>query len=569
MWPRPPEDHESLSTAVNQADLTNAVLQKAGVIEAPPQAEASTEPVDSTQSLPPIRLPGRNVYISEFARQLGQVCSTNGVYVRGDLPVYLDKRHNRLERLDPDTMITYAEKLAFLHRLEKSGEEFVKIKESMKKEHARSVLASTHFRDQQREIWRVNAVPCPVMRSNGSIDLLRPDTFDHETGILTLPSEFHYREMPVEEAVSFFANLTADFPMSGRDERGVSRALAVWIAALLTPFVLGMLEREDLVPMFLFAANKQGSGKSLLIKIILWALYGRPSALQFGKDEEELRKVLDTEALANQPFLFFDNIKRAISSNSIDMWATQPTWKGRRMQTQSGFEVAKQSVILLSANHPTPDKDADRRTIFCELFTEHADIQNRSFSRVINDAYLKRPEVRNDILSAAWSLVLHWDRSGRPRGPRSLASFESWASLVGGICHAAGLPDPLDRSESVVAGDEDSKDMKELVRLLAHELLEKIRADEADDERPHDEEAARAAEFEFDRVVEICEKADLFVKKIERRDEKLTRSSRISMGRLLGNEAGQIWKVDGVGSVRFGRRGSKNWRSFVVELVEG
>lgn len=553
----------------NQADLTNAVLQKAGVIEAPPPAEASTEPVDSTLSLPPIRLPGRNVYLSEFARQLGQVCSTNGVYVRGDLPVYLDKRHNRLERLDPDTMITYAEKLAFLHRLEKSGEEFVKIKESMKKEHARSVLASTHFRDQQREIWRVNPVPCPVLRSNGSLDLLKPDSFDHETGILTLPSEFHYREMPVQEAVSFFANLTADFPMPGRDERGVSRALAVWIAALLTPFVLGMLEREDLVPSFVFAANKQGSGKSLCAKIILWALYGRPSALQFGKDEEELRKVLDTEAMANQPFLFFDNVKRALSSGSLDMWTTQPTWKGRRMQTQSGFEVPKQSVIIISANHPNPDKDADRRMLFCELFTEHADIQNRSFSRVINDAWLKRPEVRNDILSAAWSLVLHWDRSGRPRGPRSLGSFESWAALVGGICHAAGLPDPLDRSESVVAGDEDSKDMKELVRLLAHELMEKIRADEADEERPHDEEAAKAAEFEFDRVVEICEKSDLFVKKIERRDEKLTRSSRISMGRVLGNEAGQIWQVEGIGSVRFGRRGSKNWRSFVVELVEG
>ena len=40
------------------------------------------------------------------------------------------------------------------------------------------------------------------------------------------------------------------------------------------------------------------------------------------------------------------------------------------------------------------------------------------------------------------------------------------------------------------------------------------------------------------------------------------------MGRILGNEAGQIWSVDGVGQVRFGRRGSKNWRSFVVELVE-
>lgn len=553
----------------DQAALTNQVLAAAGVISAP---EAPVDPVSSDSApseLPPIRLPGRNVYISDFARQLGSVCSTNGVYVRGELPVYLEKRHNRLERLDPDTMITYAEGLAYLHRLEKSGEEFVKVRESMKKETARAVLASTQFRIQQREIWRVNSVPCPVLRADGSLALLEPGSFDHESGILTLPGEFHYKEMPVEEAVTFLANLTAGFPMPGRDERGVSQALSVWVAAFLTAFCLGMLEREDLVPMFVFAANKQGSGKSLLSKIILWALHGRPSALQFGKDEDELRKVLDTEALANQPFIFFDNVKRGLSSQSLDMWATQPTWKGRRMGGQTGFEVPKQSVIYISANHPHPDKDADRRMVFCELFTEHADIRERSFERVINDSWLKRPEVRNDILSAFWSLVLHWDRSGRPRGPRTLGSFESWASLVGGICRAANLPDPLDRSESVVAGDEDTKDMRSLVNLLASELMEKIRSAEEDEERPHDEEAAKAAEFEFDRVIELCEANDLFVKKIERRDEKLTRASRISMGRILGNEAGQIWLVDGVGQVRFGRRGSKNWRSFVVELVEG
>jgi len=553
----------------NQADLTNAVLQAAGVLEGPAVSEAAAATgQDPVLSLPPIRLPGRNVYISEFARQLGQVCSTNGVYVRGDLPVYLDRRHNRLERLDPDTFLTYAEKLAYLHRLEKSGEEFVKIKESMKKDHAKSVLASPHFKDQQREIWRVNIVPCPVLRANGVLDLLQPDSFDHETGILTMGSDITYREMPAEEAVTFLANLTAAFPMPGRDERGVSQALSVFIAALLTPFTLGMLEREDLIPMFLFCANRQGSGKSLLVKIILWALYGKASSILFGKDEDELRKLLDTEALANEAYLFFDNTKRRLASPAMDMWVTQPSWKGRRMGGQMGFEVPKQSVIYISANHPNVDRDADRRTLFCELFTEQVDISSRTFDRVINDAWLKRPEVRADILSAVWSLVRHWDKSGRPAGPRSLASFESWSRLVGGICHAAGLPDPLDRSESVVAGDDETKDMKALVRLLALELVEKIQAAESDDERPHDEEAAKAAEFEFDRVIELCEANDLFVDKIERRDEKLTRASRISMGRILGHEAGQVWSVDGVGQVRFGRRGSKNWRSFIVELVE-
>lgn len=568
----------------DQAALTNALLRQAGVI--PPAPEASAGATDDSSSevpvLPAIRLPGRNVYISDFARELGAVMCTNGVYLRSDIPMTLDKRHNRLQILDADTMITYAEDLAFIHQLEKAGEEFRKLKVSMKKEMARAVLASPHFRRQQREIWRVNTVPCPVLRPDGSLELLKAGEFDHESGILTLPGEMEYTVMPVAEAVTFLKNLTAGFPMPERDEEGISHALRVFVAALLTPFILSMMPKHALVPMFIFCSNRQGSGKSLLVKIILYTLFGKAGAISFGKDEEELRKLLDTEALANEPYVFFDNVKRPVSSQQLDMWLTMSSWKGRRMGGQTGFEVEKQGCVFISSNHAETDKDSNRRSLFCELFIEDADISDRKFDRLIDDSWLNRDDVRKDILSALWSLVVHWDQSGRPKGSRPMASFERWADLIGGIVEASGLGDPLARSESITAGDADTKDMRALVQLLALELKENVareRQDREDEEEetgssvPQDEEAGQVAEFEFDRVIEICQGNDLFVKRIDGKKNKdgefeLTRSSRIGMGKLLGREAGQVWNIEEVGKVRFGRRGSKNWRSFIVELVE-
>lgn len=567
----------------DQAALTNALLREKGVIPAASEASPDSSGASEVPTLPAIRLPGRNIYISDFARELGAVMCTNGVFLRSDVAMTLDKRHGRLERLDADTMITYAEDLAFIHQLEKAGESFVKTKVSMKREMARAVLASPHFRRQQREIWRVNSIPCPVLRENGTLELLKAGTFDQDSGILTLPGEMNYRVMPVDEAVMFLKNLTAGFPMPERDGQGISHALRVFIAALMTPFCLSMMPKEALVPMFIFCSNRQGSGKSLLVKIILYTLFGKAGAISFGKDEEELRKLLDTEALANEPYVFFDNVKRPVSSQQLDMWLTMSSWKGRRMGGQTGFEVEKQGCVFLSSNHAETDKDSNRRSLFCELFIEDADISDRKFSRLIDDSWLNRSDVRQDILSACWSLVVHWDKSGRPKGSRTLGSFERWAELVGGIVEAAGLGDPLARSESITAGDADTKDMRALVRLLALELAEKVEQDRREREAEEEEtgavsasgedDSAQVAEFDFDRVIEICQAHDLFVKRIDGKKNKdgefeLTRSSRIGVGKLLGREAGQVWNIEEVGKIRFGRRGSKNWRSFIVELVE-
>jgi hypothetical protein len=566
-----------------QSDATNAILRQAGVIDAQEGAATATAEEQKTNGLPPIRLPGRNVTIGHFARELGAVMCKNGVFLRSDVPVMLDKQRCRLKKLEGKEFRSYVDDHAFLHTLEKSGEEFVKIRQSMKKDIASDTLAAPAFLTQQREIWRVNSVPLPILRADGRLELLEQG-FDYESQILTLPSQMTYRVMPVEEARAYFVNLTRGFPMPERDEKtGLSHALAVHIAAMLTPFVMAMLPRHALLPMFLYCANKQGSGKSLLAKMALYAIFGTAASIPFGKDEEELRKLLDTEALGNSPFLFFDNVKRALSSSLLDMWLTQATWKGRRMGGQMGFEVPKQGVVYISSNHAETDKDSTRRSLFCELFTEDADISGRTFDMLLDDSYLTQEEVRCDILSALWSLVVHWDSVGRPSGSSSLSSFERWAALVGGITEAAGFGNPLAKQETITAGDTDTRDMTQLVEIMARRLVERLeneraaRESEDADSPVVEEESQPTAEFDFEEVIEICQEKDLFVKRIDGKritdketketSFELTRSSRIGMGKLFQKESGQVWNVPGIGRVRFGRRGSKNWRSFFVDLL--
>ena len=580
-----------------QSDLTNALLREKGIL--PPEdpsrvSEAGSPAENDPPDLPKIRHVGRGVGINDFARQLGSVMCRNGVFLRGDVPVVLDKKRSRLKELSAKAFRSYAENHAYLYKPEKNGESWDQVRYPMAKDVAGDVLASFDFLDQQRHAWRVNPVPAPILRADGRIELLK-EGFDYESEILTMPAHppFEYRLMPVEEVRTFFTNLTKDFSFADRNkETGLSRSLAVHMAAMLTPFVMGLLPRKALIPMFIYTANMQGSGKSVLSKMGLYTSFGSASALPFGKDEEELRKLLDTEALANSPFIFFDNVKRTLSSALLDQWLTQTSWKGRRMGGQVAFEVDKQGVVYISSNHAETDKDSTRRALFCELFLEDADISGRKFDMLIDDDYLVRHDVRTDMLSALWSMVVHWDRQKRPKGPTSLGSFERWSEVVCGIVVAAGFGDPLERSETILAGDTDTKDLKTLVAVLAGKLVAKMEeerkaAEEAAQEAIEegkpvpaslDEEELRSMEFEFDDIIELCRTLDLFVKRIDGKlkvdkDSKeetfeLTRSSRIQLGKLFQKESGKKWVVPSVGKVRFGRRGSKNWRSFFVDLVD-
>ncbi len=496
--------------------------------------------------------------LGKFYRDLGAVMCKNGVYLRDDIPMVLNKQKNRLEVLTASAFRSYVDDHVYLYGLEydKNTDSSSEYRKSITRDISADCLGSFAFKNMQRYIRRKNDVPMPVMRAGNRVELLMPG-FDHETQILTMPSNLKYELMPVDEARTQYMNFFRNYPFEGTDPAtGLSRSLSAHAAAMLTPFCMALLSPKSLIPMFIYTANKAGCGKSGLCKSAMYPSFGTAAALPYGRDEEELRKQLDTEAIEAVPYIFFDNVKRKIQSSLLDLWMTQPEWKGRRMGGQHEFKVEKQCVVYVSSNHAELDKDANRRALFIELFLEQVDINDRQFDRIIDDDYLANENTRRDMLSWLWSFVAHWDKLGRPAGPRRLASFEQWSRVIGGIVHCCGLGDPLE-PHAVEFGDTDSKD----IRVLVAELASKIDPDKDGDE------------FEFDQLIDICRKHDLFVQRIDGKkkdngDFELSRSSRIQMGKFFKRESGQVWNLDGIGKIRFGRKGSKNWRAFHVDRVK-
>jgi hypothetical protein len=367
--------------------------------------------------------------------------------------------------------------------------------------------------------------------------------------------EMTFDTVPLLMATKFLRDLLSEFPFS--DDGG--RSLSVQVAAMVSRFAFTLLPKSAQIPYFCWNANSSRSGKSLLIKIVEIPVAGYCKMQTLPEEKDEVAKVLDSAVLSGYPSLIFDNVKHKIEGSALEQFATSSVHAGRRLGGNKGFEIRKQMVVLFSSNQAEISPDVAGRMLFVDLFNLEADPQAREIKKPIGDEYLERPEVRQSILSALWSLVHAWDAAGRPVVSGRLVGFEDWSRVIGGIVEHAGFGSPLRRPEKDDFGDPEGIDMKMLVEKLAAGYF-----------RDAIEFKCREG-ISFNDLIWICRNEHLFEEGIAGKLDKDTREfeiyakSRSHMGKLFAAYNGRVFRFDSaLGSVKFERVGNRNARLYKV-----
>ena len=214
---------------------------------------------------------------------------------------------------------------------------------------------------------------------------------------------------------------------------------------------------------------------------------------------------------------------------------------------------------MMTSNQAEVSSDIARRSIFVDLFQKEADPQARKIERPMGAEYLARPEIRFQILSALWSLIVSWDKGGRPPCSSRLAGFDDWARVIAGIVEFAGFGDPLRKPESEEFGDPDAGDMRDLVKTMAEGVF-----------RDGLEYMCREG-VSFDDVIWICRDRGLFDEQIKGKVDRETKefeiytSSRTKMSRLFARYNGRVFRFgEELGTIKLERVGGKNDRKWRV-----
>jgi hypothetical protein len=442
-------------------DITLEPLEAEFAEEAKPRRQDRRDDISSrlNSAKPKVELPGDDRLLSEFATDLAEILKDHGVYQRGGMAFVANRQQDGLEVITPQMLRTLVENHLVCYRIRSVGETELSFERTMTESDAKGILSSQQFIDELPKLEKVATARLPVMRSDGKIELL-PIGYDRESLTLTLPQCNFDEALSVSEARKIVDELLAEFPFAD-----TARSKAVAVSAMVTLFAVGLLPKEALRPVFIYLANAEGAGKTLLAKCAISPVYGLVKTDGDLKDKTETAKELLTAIIEARPYILFDNCKKHLDSPYLEAFATSTLWSGRILGVSRSFCGENNVAVLVTGNGCTVSPDLRRRSLFVELFMEQERAEDRKFHRVLDDAALLAE--RPDILAALWAIVREWNIASRPKPSRTHSGFPRWAETIGGIVEFAGYGCPLESPEIQCAADTDGTDMRELAKLLS------------------------------------------------------------------------------------------------------
>ena len=336
------------------------------------------------------------------------------------------------------------------------------------------------------------------------------------------------------DGVRFFRELFSEFCFKENDQE---RALSVAISAMLTLFVFNIIPKGALRPGFLYTANAEGSGKTLLARLAIIPRIGFTPTGSLPEQEEEIQKLIFSTAIAGSPLLFLDNIKRHTASATIEGAMTAPFITGRILGRSQILTSENMMTLFFTGNGATISPDLRRRVLHVELFLREAKSEDRRIKHPLNEQAIK--ELRPAILSALWSITQAWDRAGRPMPKLKMNNYAPWSEVVCGILEHAGFASPCTPAPSATSGDRDTQEMEKLVEAMP-----------------------RQKELRFLDVVDLCREHSLFLRLIGEDDEDFDKGKKNIFSRILTKFDNRFFASGATFRVQ---RRSKNVAVFYVE----
>jgi hypothetical protein len=431
----------------------------------------------SSPSLPDIELPCNGRSISTFAGELGRLLRPHPIFIRNGCVVCLSDK--RFGEILPTSFVTWVEHYVRPFKFVGKTDPMI-VSASMSEKTAATCLSSEQFRKELRAVERVNPIRQPIIRPDGSLELL-PTGYDELSKTYTFEEVTYQTDLSVDEGKRALEELLSEFPWKN-SLNGVEQSKS--LAMMLTTFGDPLIAQEHQRPAFLVKATREGSGKTLLLRLGVCPTHG-PAIIDAPTKGEELSKKILTILKSGRPYFIIDNVRGQIGDPTLEAFLTSSTYSDRVLGSSTEFSAKVQCLVFLSGNNARVNGDMRRRSIIIELDLEEAESETREIKHPLTEAGILRR--RPNILAALWSLIRNWDDQGRPAPKILHRSFHRWSEVFGSIVETNGYPSPCIQPEE--SSDDTLRDMKVLLAsiiteaidpreglsLLSSELMEKAR----------------------------------------------------------------------------------------------
>jgi 5S rRNA maturation endonuclease (ribonuclease M5) len=289
-------------------------------------------------------------------------------------------------------------------------------------------------------------VEAPTLRPDGTV-LAQPG-YDAASRLYLVPSpgleDIDVPEQPcrdhVEVALDVIRDAIGDFPFV--DQSSYANAVGAMVTSVCRHIISGP------VPLALFDATTQGTGKTLLAEVIAIILTGRAAELSSApNDPEEWRKQLTSILIEAPPLVILDNVTTTLDSGDLAKVITGEMHRDRVLGKSQTVSVPVRCSWIATGNNLQLGGDMARRCYWIRMDAGCSDPFRRTgFKHERLKEYLL--DHRRDLLIAMLTLARAWFAAGQPKSAvPPVGSFERWTEVVAGILEYAKVEGFLANSE--------------------------------------------------------------------------------------------------------------------------
>jgi hypothetical protein len=313
-----------------------------------------------------------------------------------------------------------------------------------------SAVASWHDWPSIKPLYHVSEAP--VLLPDGRV--IQRRGYDDRTGIycntkINVEVPERLTQDDAKAAAARLLELVEQVPFENAAHR------SGWVAALLS--VVGRWAFKGQCPLFMFDANREGTGKGFLVNIISGIALGRPCDFFVQTaDEEEERKRITSKVLTAQPIVLIDEVDKPFGSGPLQGLLTSGVWSDRLLGGNDAPSFPAYIVWFAAGNNvQLKSGDIQRRTCFVRIVTDLDNPAERTGFK-IDDMPAHVEAHRAELFEAALVMLRAWLLSGLrhetlPGWVGRWGSVDDWDRVVRGAIVFAGLADPMGAKATSVA----------------------------------------------------------------------------------------------------------------------
>ena len=159
------------------------------------------------------------------------------------------------------------------------------------------------------------------------------------------------------------------------------------------------------------------------------------------------------QAAANPSLILIDNLREQLDSSALAAALTAPFWEDRILGQSEMTRLPIRCAWVATGNNPTFSNEMARRLVRIRL-DAHTDQPWRRDSFRHPDLMVWVRANRGRLVAACLTLCQAWIVAGRPRGGRSIGSYEIWAQTLGGVLEVAGIEGFLGNLDEMMAASD-------------------------------------------------------------------------------------------------------------------